>query len=118
MKRRRVTPEYKDAAIKLGRQLRSLREKHNLTQMALSKIIGVPQTTVSSWENGVTIPDSFELFRLTEVFDVDILSFKPDFNLSYENQNQEKTDDIKGKIEALEKVVYQIAAKMGVKSTE
>ena len=116
MKRPRVTAEYREAAIRLGKKIRNLREQNELTQIAFGKIIGVPQTTISSWESGGTIPDCFELFRVAELFETDIRDFKPEIKLNYEEHKQQEETDIKRKIEALERVVYQIAEKVGVEN--
>ena len=46
------------------------RNKRSLSQLALSKLIGVSQQTVGSWETGRTSPDLLMLVNLADFFDV------------------------------------------------
>ena len=38
--------------VKTGKLIRSLRQKHNLTQLALAEMLGVSDKAVSKWERG------------------------------------------------------------------
>ena len=46
------------------------RNKRSLSQLALSKLIGVSQQTIGSWETGRTSPDLLMLVNLADFFDV------------------------------------------------
>lgn len=50
-----------------GTELKTLREKHNLTQEQLAKAIGTNRFRVSKWENGVRISKIYVKI-LTEYF--------------------------------------------------
>ena len=45
--------------------LKSLREKHRLTQGQLAKIVGVKRTTVTLWELGINKPRANTLLKLS-----------------------------------------------------
>ena len=45
-------------------QLRQIRGDAGLSQQALAKMVGVRQTTISSWETGTTSPDAEQLWNL------------------------------------------------------
>ena len=49
-------------------KLRELRTKKGLTQLDLSKIIGVSEKTVSAWERGNRNPKPKELQKLEDYF--------------------------------------------------
>ena len=51
-------------------RLKQLRRQQHLSQMALSKIIGVSQQTVGSWETGRTSPDNNMITTLAKHFHV------------------------------------------------
>lgn len=52
------------------KRLLELRKKENLSQEALSKILNVGQTTISSWERGEKEPDNETLLKLADYFSV------------------------------------------------
>lgn len=49
-----------------------LRKEKNITQAELAKKLNIRQTTVSSWENGISVPDYPTLIKLADFFDVSI----------------------------------------------
>ena len=49
---------------------RELRKERKLTQIELSKLLGIDQTTVSKWELGKALPDTATLIKLADFFDV------------------------------------------------
>lgn len=51
-------------------RLKAERNKRDLSQMALSKLIGVSQQTIGSWETGRTSPDPEMIKVLAEFFGV------------------------------------------------
>lgn len=44
---------------KIGKYLIELRKSKNLTQKQLAERIGVSSNTISKWENGINIPDTY-----------------------------------------------------------
>ncbi|MGN0636516.1 MAG: zinc ribbon domain-containing protein [Acutalibacteraceae bacterium] len=52
--------------------LKTLREKHNLTQAQLAEQVVVTRQAVSRWENGETLPNTDTLKLLSKAFDVSI----------------------------------------------
>lgn len=57
---------------KIGRFLKELRKEKQLTQEALSEILGVSSRSVSRWENGVNMPDLDLVIELANYYDVSI----------------------------------------------
>lgn len=53
-------------------RIKELRKERNLTQIQLSEILEIDQTTVSKWELGKAFPDSQTLKKLSAFFDVSI----------------------------------------------
>lgn len=53
-------------------KLTSLRKKGDMSQEELGAKLGVSRQTISKWENGDCLPDSFNLVSLSELFDVSV----------------------------------------------
>ena len=51
---------------------KELRKEKGLTQIELSKLFSIDQTTVSKWELGKAVPDVATLCRLADFFDVSV----------------------------------------------
>ena len=49
-----------------------LRKNHGLTQVEFAKQLHVTQSAVSHWESGRSIPDTVQLFRIAEFFNVSV----------------------------------------------
>lgn len=64
-------------------RIRLLRQKNNLKQEELCKIINVSQASLSGYENGKFEPDSDTLLRLAAYFNVSV-----DYVLGYDRANQ------------------------------
>jgi transcriptional regulator with XRE-family HTH domain len=56
----------------LKNRLKELREKRNLTQVALQMQTGIEQALLSKFENGERIPPTETLFILAEFYNVSI----------------------------------------------
>lgn len=54
----------------LGRMIRQLRIKKDVTQEQMATDLGVTATAVSKWENGYTLPDVLMLVALADYFSV------------------------------------------------
>ena len=57
---------------KVGKFIKEIRKKNNLTQSEFAKKLGVTYQAVSKWENGKNIPDISLLKEISNMFDVDI----------------------------------------------
>ena len=57
---------------KIGKYIREIRKKNNLTQNELAEKLGVTYQAVSKWENGKNIPDISLLKEMSKIFDVNI----------------------------------------------
>jgi transcriptional regulator with XRE-family HTH domain len=57
---------------KIGKLIKNIREKNNLTQSELANQLGVTYQAVSKWENGKNIPDIAILKEISEKYHVDI----------------------------------------------
>lgn len=55
---------------KIGKYIKFLRERNNLTQEELAKKVLVTRKAVSKWETGRRIPDIETLIILSDIFDV------------------------------------------------
>ena len=55
-----------------GERIRQLRKEAGLTQEALGKKLGVIKQTVSSWENGISEPNSEILSNMASIFEIPI----------------------------------------------
>lgn len=82
--------EYMDKKIQIGKNIQKLRERDNISQLQLAEKLGVELLTVSQWENGVIIPDTESLVKLSKLFGV-----STDYLLM--EKSQESTKEQKGK---------------------
>ena len=57
---------------KVGRFIAKLRKKKGLTQDELGNMLGISGKSVSKWERGLNMPDISLIYKLSEVFDVDL----------------------------------------------
>ena len=57
---------------KVGKFIKELRKKNNLTQADLAKKYGVTYQAVSKWENGINLPDISLLKEMSNDFNVNI----------------------------------------------
>ena len=81
---------------KIGKFIREIRKKNNLTQNDLAEKLGVTYQAVSKWENGKNIPDISLLKEISRIFNVDI-------NEILEGEEKEEKNNINRK-----KIVYII----------
>ena len=56
----------------LNEQITQLRKQKKLSQEELAAALQVSRQAVSKWENGVSNPDTENLIRLAEIFEVDV----------------------------------------------
>lgn len=75
--------------VDFGKRLREFRERKKLTQKEISVKIGVSEQAVSKWENGICLPDIYNLKLLARVLNVSV-----DCLLDIENDGGEKVVDM------------------------
>ena len=56
----------------IGKQLKTLREKNNLTQEQLADKLFVSRSNVSKWERNISLPDAETLLELSKIFNVSV----------------------------------------------
>ncbi len=56
----------------VGKNLKNIRKKNNLTQDELAEKLSVTRQAVSNWENGKTEPDIETLTNISQIFDISI----------------------------------------------
>ncbi len=76
-----------DISIKLGQQIKKLREGRGLSQARLSELALKSVETISNFERGKTTPSVLTLSKLSEVLNVDMKDF-------FDFENVDKTSDI------------------------
>ena len=57
---------------KISKNLKYHRESNNLSQTALAKATGIPQTTISAYENGTNIPNIINCITLANFYGITI----------------------------------------------
>lgn len=58
--------------MKLNEQISQLRKERKMSQEELSESIGISRQAISKWETGQSNPDTENLIRLAEIFQVDV----------------------------------------------
>ena len=82
--------------MKLGIQIRKLRDELNLSQDDLAEKVFVSRQSISNWENDKTYPDIKSLLLLSEVFSV-----------SLDNLVRGDIEEMKKEIDAQELIKFQ-----------
>lgn len=72
---------------KIGKMIKRERSRLGLTQAELGKKINVSKQTISNWENGNRIPDTFSLEKLSKIFGVTV-----DYLLGNEETDMERLE--------------------------
>lgn len=54
--------------LKVAERIHELRDKHNITQAALARRMGVTRSSVNAWEMGISLPSTDNLVQLSEIF--------------------------------------------------
>ena len=79
----------------IGKNILRYRKEKGLTQAELGKLLGVSYQAVSKWELDKTMPDSFLLPRLADVFGCsidDLFDYTPGNKAFVENESQPLVD--------------------------
>ena len=90
----------------IGEKLRKLRIENNLKQSELGELLFISEKTISSWENGRTVPDISMLYNLSNIFKVSFLYLIDD---SYnDNTNDEISIRLKVDNTTFKNIEYKI----------
>ena len=71
--------------MQLGRRIKELRKKRNITQQDLAEMLGVSYQAISRWENSITSPDITVLPVLANIFNVTV-DYLLDVNINENTQ--------------------------------
>lgn len=85
--------------------IKSLRKRKGLSQEELAIKLNVVRQTISKWEQGLSVPDSEMLIKISEIFEVSVST------LLGENIPESKIDDLKTISEKLEIINLQLLQK-------
>ncbi|MDO4313177.1 MAG: helix-turn-helix transcriptional regulator [Eubacteriales bacterium] len=56
----------------IGQNIKLHREKRNMSQTQLARLLWIDRTSLSGYEIGKRIPDIFMLWKMADVFDVSL----------------------------------------------
>ncbi|MBQ9329211.1 MAG: helix-turn-helix transcriptional regulator [Solobacterium sp.] len=87
----------------LSENIRVIRKKRGLSQEELAVKLNVVRQTISKWENGLSVPDSELLLRLSDALDT------PVSKLLGETVEPAEADDLKVISQKLEVINYQLS---------
>ena len=66
--------------MRIGEKIKELRIEKGLSQMPLSKLIGVSQKAVDYWERNVNEPKASYIIALVRIFDITFDEFFAELN--------------------------------------
>ena len=56
----------------IGKSIKEKRIEQGLSQQSLANMIGVTHASISYWENGVNIPNVFDVWKIADVLNISI----------------------------------------------
>lgn len=56
----------------IGEKIKNAREEHKLTQTQVAENLMVSRQTISSWENGKSLPDILSVIRMSELYQISL----------------------------------------------
>jgi transcriptional regulator with XRE-family HTH domain len=81
--------------LKLGEQLKKLREERNMSREELAQKMNVSRQAVYKWENNKGYPDIQNLIRLSEIYGTTVDELiRKDSTLQHETDIKEKEEEI------------------------
>lgn len=98
-----IRSSQKEVCKMLSENIKAFRRSKGLSQEELALKLNVVRQTVSKWEQGLSVPDSDLLIKLSETLEV------PVSTLLGETVNESRADDIKKLSEKLEVINLQLA---------
>lgn len=81
-------------------RIKELREDRDLRQIDVTNAVGIDQRTLSNYETGKTLPDSYAIIELAKFFNVstDYLLGVTDYNYSSKNSILNEITEIEAKL--------------------
>lgn len=74
-----------------SKNIKYLRNKKNIDQKVMAEDLGVAQSTLSCWENGLRTPDLDMITKISKYLNITDNFITKDLTKEYENQNHLKT---------------------------
>lgn len=93
----------------LSKNIKTLRKSKKLSQEDIASKLNVVRQTVSKWEQGISVPDSYTLIKLSEILET------PVNILLGETLTDEKTEDADSISKKLEIINYRLAGMQNAK---
>lgn len=97
--------------INLAENLKLYRLRKKITQSQLAKKLNIKQSTISSWETGINIPDIYTLIEITQILDISLneligyeinnATYKSDNNKIVQSYNEDRTKILKNRLDLL-----------------
>jgi transcriptional regulator with XRE-family HTH domain len=76
-----------------------LRKQNKLTQQQLADFFGYTHTAISNWESGNRSPDSIDLYKLSNIFEISVDDLvKVDLEKEYYNIKKHTKKEVKEKV--------------------
>lgn len=72
IKSKDMRKEKSELRITLGERLKQERTRHKMTQEFVAESIGVSRQAVSKWENGISDPNTSNLFAIANLYEIDV----------------------------------------------
>lgn len=76
-------------------RIKTMREKHGMTQSQLAKRLGISRNAVNSWEMSLSTPSSIYLVELSKIFGVStdyLLSLDSDLKIDISDLNEQEQE--------------------------
>lgn len=89
-------------SIKQGDYLKELRIKNNLSQEKLGERLGLSRQSISKWEQGYALPDTENLLKLSEIYNVSVDSI---LKCGEVDEPAEKETEVKTEVIVVERPV-------------
>ncbi len=89
--------------------IQQMRKSKGLSQEELAIKLNVVRQTISKWEQGLSVPDSEMLVRISDIFETSVST------LLGENINESKVDNLKAISDKLEIINFQLLQKNNAK---
>lgn len=81
-----------EISLSIGEKIQIFRQRNGMSRKQLAKAIDVSVSTLSNYENGVTLPDSKTLLKISATLNLsmDNLLFDPDAEKAYSHSHRPK----------------------------
>lgn len=79
-------------SLTIGETIKLFRERNGMSRKQLAQAIDVSVSTLSNYENGVTLPNNKTLLKISKILDIstDLLLFDPDAEKAYSHFHRPK----------------------------